>query len=247
MVEGHRPEPGREVSRTRATPPPAGDPATARQAAEVYRHAVPATLVQAIPAFGRRRVLAAIAAELAVRTPAELAERIRRRWEPWQWREDIADATAVAIMIVRRGYNCPTFAARNITASTPGKHAQPVLRSPPRSSTSAPVRRASRPLPCRPGQSVGTRAGPRGARHAAVPAHTTANSDQDKTGQPAVRERRLPRRPRGSGHAPSTRHQVTCVSSSSRAGAATIAPKPRNGRSHPRCQGISASASGTPL
>ncbi|TMR91489.1 hypothetical protein [Nonomuraea basaltis] len=107
VVDAQRPEPGRQVSPTRATPPAARHPATRRQATEVYRHALPATLAQAIPAFGRRRVLAAIAAELATRTPAELAERVRRRWEPWQWRDDIADPTAVAITIVRRGYHCP--------------------------------------------------------------------------------------------------------------------------------------------
>ena len=64
-------------------------------------------LAQAIPALGRRRVLAAVAAELTARTSAELAERVCRRWEPWQWRDDIVDPTAVAITIVWRGYDCP--------------------------------------------------------------------------------------------------------------------------------------------
>jgi hypothetical protein len=73
----------------------------------MYRRAIPMALAQGIPAFGRQRVLTAIAAELTSRTPAELAERIRRRWEPWQWRDDIDDPTAVAITIVRRGYPCP--------------------------------------------------------------------------------------------------------------------------------------------
>ncbi|RVX39162.1 hypothetical protein EDD27_1509 [Nonomuraea polychroma] len=106
-VGGQAPEAGREVSPTHAMPRAARDSATARQAAQLYRHALPTTLAQAIPAFGQRRVLAEIAAELAIRTPAELAERIRRRSEPWRWREDIADVTAVAITIVRRGYHCP--------------------------------------------------------------------------------------------------------------------------------------------
>ncbi|MFI9553173.1 hypothetical protein [Nonomuraea endophytica] len=107
VVDRSSPRSGGKVSPVRARPRAAGDAATARQAAEVYRHAVPATLAQAIPAFGRRRVLAAIAAELAIRTPAELAERIGRRWQPWRWREDITDPAAVAITIVRRGYDCP--------------------------------------------------------------------------------------------------------------------------------------------
>ncbi|MFC4122743.1 hypothetical protein [Nonomuraea zeae] len=107
VVEAQPPDPGRQFSSTRARPPAVHHSAAQRQAAEVYRHALPATLAQAIPVFGRRRVLAAIAAELAIRTPAELAERIRRRWEHWRWREDVADVTAVAITIVHRGYHCP--------------------------------------------------------------------------------------------------------------------------------------------
>ncbi|WP_146103774.1 hypothetical protein [Nonomuraea solani] len=107
VVDAQPLAPGRQVSPIRAAPLTARHPATTRQAAEVYRHALPASLAQAIPASGRRRVLTVIAAELANRTPVELAERIRRRWEPWQWREDIADVTSVAITIVRRGYHYP--------------------------------------------------------------------------------------------------------------------------------------------
>jgi hypothetical protein len=74
----------------------------------VYRQAIPAALAGRIPEHGSRRVLAAIAAELAARTPAELADRIGVRWQAWRYRtEDIADPTAVAITITRRGYHCP--------------------------------------------------------------------------------------------------------------------------------------------
>ncbi|MGN9789145.1 hypothetical protein ACTMTF_47685 [Nonomuraea sp. ZG12] len=104
VVDDSPPDTGSPISRRRARP---HDAATARQAAEMYRHAIPMALAQGIPAFGRQRVLTAIAAELTSRTPAELTERIRRRWKPWQWRNDIDDPTAVAITIVRRGYHCP--------------------------------------------------------------------------------------------------------------------------------------------
>lgn len=115
VVEAQPPDPGRQISSTRARPPAVRHSAAQREAAEVYRHALPATLAQAIPVFGRRRVLAAMAAELAIRTPAELAERIRRRGEHWRWREDIADVTAVVITIVSRGYHCP-----NVRCEDPG-------------------------------------------------------------------------------------------------------------------------------
>ncbi|WP_344866486.1 hypothetical protein [Planomonospora alba] len=76
-------------------------------AAELYR-VLPEKLRSRIPEHGRRRVLAALTAELAARTPAELAERIAGRWQHWRYRpEEIADPTAVAITTVRRGYDCP--------------------------------------------------------------------------------------------------------------------------------------------
>ncbi|WP_162795719.1 hypothetical protein [Nonomuraea lactucae] len=107
VVDGHPRDSGRPISPMRPTSQALRDSVAARQAAELYRQAVPTPLAQRIPAFGRRRVLAAIVAELAARTPVELAERIGRRWEPWRWRDDITDPTAVAITIVRRGYHCP--------------------------------------------------------------------------------------------------------------------------------------------
>ncbi|MFI6503724.1 hypothetical protein [Nonomuraea typhae] len=108
VVGGLAPKAGSKKSSTRTkTPRQPRDAAMARQAAEVYRHAIPQKLAEAIPAFGRQRVLAAIAAELAHRTTAELAERIGQRWQHWRWRDDITDPAAVAITIVRRGYDCP--------------------------------------------------------------------------------------------------------------------------------------------
>ncbi|MEU6721564.1 hypothetical protein ABZ897_59860 [Nonomuraea sp. NPDC046802] len=81
-----------------------------RVAAEVFR-AVPAPLADLLPEHGKRRVLAAIAAELATghRSPAELADRIAGRGEVWRCHvEDARDITAVVIGdVVRRGYHCP--------------------------------------------------------------------------------------------------------------------------------------------
>lgn len=79
-------------------------------AAAVYR-ALPATLTERVPEHGSRRALEVIAAELAHRTPAELAERITRNWEHFQYRittsEPIRDPVAVAIRLTRRGIDCP--------------------------------------------------------------------------------------------------------------------------------------------
>ncbi|MEO3855517.1 hypothetical protein [Acrocarpospora sp. B8E8] len=78
-----------------------------RVAAQVYRTAIPPALGKLLPEHGTRRVLAAITAELAVRTPAELANRIDARWQHWRYRtEDITDPVAVAIAITRCGYHC---------------------------------------------------------------------------------------------------------------------------------------------
>ncbi|GAA1018501.1 hypothetical protein Aple_081400 [Acrocarpospora pleiomorpha] len=79
-----------------------------RLAAQVYRAAIPPALRELLSEHGTRRVLAAITAELAARTPAELADRIGARWQHWRYRiEDITDPVAVAITLTRRGYHCP--------------------------------------------------------------------------------------------------------------------------------------------
>ncbi|RJL20182.1 hypothetical protein [Bailinhaonella thermotolerans] len=79
-------------------------------AAAVYR-TLPAELTSRIPEHGSRRVLAAIAAELAHRTGAELADRAARNWAHFAARlaagEQIRDAAALAVRLVRRGLACP--------------------------------------------------------------------------------------------------------------------------------------------
>ncbi|MBO3752541.1 hypothetical protein J5X84_41355 [Streptosporangiaceae bacterium NEAU-GS5] len=74
---------------------------------QLYAQALPPALTRLIPEHGSRRVQAAIATELAMRSPDEPAGRIAARWQAWRYRvEDIDDPTAVAITIVRRGYDC---------------------------------------------------------------------------------------------------------------------------------------------
>jgi hypothetical protein len=93
-----------EPAPKRADTSPAGPVAV--EAARLYR-LLPERLCERVPAHGVRRIMRAIVGELEARTAAELAERIARRGEAWAFRiEDVTDGTAVAITIVRRGYDC---------------------------------------------------------------------------------------------------------------------------------------------
>jgi hypothetical protein len=139
-----------ESTSSRPTSKPSG--AVQVQAAELYRM-LPERLRERVPEHGSRRVLRTLAAELDQRTAPELAERISRRAEGWQYRaEDAENATAVAITIVRRGYDCPDVRCEDharLDTGLPCSHcaqAQPAVPAGPSSAlrpTSRAVERCS--------------------------------------------------------------------------------------------------------
>ncbi|MCO6011721.1 hypothetical protein NE236_42925 [Actinoallomurus purpureus] len=115
---------------------------------------LPESLRQRVPEHGSRRVLESLAAELGHRSEIELAERIERRAEPWRYRVDeVTDATAVAITVVRRGYDCPDLRCEDhvrLDTGQPCAHcaeAEPAGDGGPRAARTA----APRPCPDHPG------------------------------------------------------------------------------------------------
>jgi hypothetical protein len=68
--------------------------------------ALPVELLAGMSEAERERVVRVVERELEYRRPEELAVRIRRRLARWQGRE-VRRPVAVALTVVRRGYDCP--------------------------------------------------------------------------------------------------------------------------------------------
>lgn len=136
----------RKKPKQREVPPP---PA----AVGLYRQ-LPERLREHVPEHGSRRVLRALAAELEHRTAAELSERISRRSEVWAYRtEDVKNATAVAITIVQRGYDCVDVRCEDHHRLDTGQPCSHCATATPAATETAAVASNSR-LPARCGQCV---------------------------------------------------------------------------------------------
>ncbi len=117
-------------------------------ASRLYRR-LPKALRARVPDHGSRRVLEALEWELAHRSEAELAERIERRAARWEYRAGEArDATAVAITIVRRGYDCPDLRCEDHVRLDTGKPCEHCAET---ATSRRPASPAPRPCPNHPG------------------------------------------------------------------------------------------------